>query len=184
MPCRVFISHASLDKWQAVPLVHLLENHFSLSCDKKEIVCTSAPETDLENNCLFNDALKNAIREAELSIVIISHNYIQSKYCLCELGAIWESQKEKFIFNPQFIQHNNLPEILAGRKFHKLDDEGLDALGDKMELIGFTPKDKSHTAWNSRKRSALNEINGNSIPPYIAKPPKDDRSYINSMLSI
>lgn len=162
MPCRVFISHASVDKWQAVPLVHLLANYFNLSFDNKEIVCTSSPEADLENNCLFNDALKNAIRKTKLSIVLISYNYIQSEYCLCELGAIWAASKEKFIFNPQSIQRNNLPEIVVGRKYSNLDGVGLDALCDKMESLGFIPKDKSRSVWTSLKKIALKEINTQS----------------------
>lgn len=161
MPCRVFISHSSADKGQVSPLVRLLASHFSLSFDNKEIICTSSPEADLENNCLFNEALKDAIKEADLSIVVISPNYIKSEYCLCELGAIWAASKEKFIFNPQSIRRDYLPEIAADRKFSSFDEVGMDALVDKMKKIGFTPKDESHTAWNSLKKVALREIEEN-----------------------
>ena len=144
------------------PLAHLLANYFNLSFDNKEIVCTSSPEADLENNCLFNDALKNAIKEAKLSIVLISYNYLASDYCRYELGAIWAASEETFIFNPQSIQRDNLPEIVVGRKYSNLDEEGLDALRDKMVSLKFEPKDKNISVWTSLKKRTLKEINNQS----------------------
>ena len=92
---RVFISHAVKDKKLADMLVDLLTSSGSLH--PNEIFCTSLEGLGVPSGKDFLDVIKGELQEPDLVISLISVNYLQSQFCLCELGATWA------------MSHNNLP---------------------------------------------------------------------------
>ncbi len=154
--CRIFISHASADANELIPIVDMLTDIYEIK--KEEITFTSLPETGLSNFSRFNETLRKAIQESDLIIIYLTSTYIQRQYCLYELGAIWGVNKKCFLINRDEINKEKLPDLLLGHTFSKLDDTCLDHLVDLLEELHFSRRVKGTAAYNSRKQRVLEQI--------------------------
>lgn len=154
--CRIFISHASADANELVPIVDMLTDIYEL--EKEEITFTSLPETGLANFSRFNETLRKAIQESDLIIIYLTNTYIQREYCLYELGAIWGLNKNCFLINRDGINKDKLPELLLGHTFSKLDDISIDNLVDLLEELHYSRRVKKTADYNSRKKRVLEQI--------------------------
>lgn len=154
--CRIFISHASADAHELVPIVDMLTDIYEL--EKEEITFTSLPETGLANFSRFNETLRKAIQESDLIIIYLTNTYIQREYCLYELGAIWGLNKNCFLINRDGINKDKLPELLLGHTFNKLDDISIDNLVDLLEELHYSRRVKKTADYNSRKKRVLEQI--------------------------
>ncbi len=180
--CRIFISHASADANELVPIVDMLPALFELQ--KEEITFTALPETGLANFSRFNETLRKAIQESDLIIIYLTNTYIQREYCLYELGAIWGLNKNCFLINRDGISKEKLPELLLGYTYSKLDDTCIDHLFDLLEELHFNRRIKRTADYNSRKKRALEQIeqarqntgeNANPVPPQSSKSETDKK---------
>jgi len=180
--CRIFISHASADANELVPIVDMLPALFELQ--KEEITFTALPETGLANFSRFNETLRKAIQESDLIIIYLTNTYIQREYCLYELGAIWGLNKNCFLINRDGISKEKLPELLLGHTYSKLDDTCIDQLFDLLEELHFNRLIKRTADYNSRKKRALEQIeqarqntgeNANPVPQQSSKSETDKK---------
>lgn len=151
--CKVFISHASANAQELEPLVDIISGLFYI--ERAEIAFTALPETGVENFSNFNDALRCALQESRLSVVYLTKTYLQRKYCLFELGAIWGLNKPCFLINRDNIGKDELPDILLAHTYDKLDSLGIDKLCDKLYELSFSPRYKGMTEYNSYKNRVL-----------------------------
>lgn len=83
---KIFISHSSKDKDLVLMFVDLLVQGFHIDYD--EIFCTSM------NNALrvgedFIKSIKENLHDSEIVLFLITQNYIDSKFCVMEMGAAW-----------------------------------------------------------------------------------------------
>lgn len=81
---KIFVSHSTKDEWLVNEFVELL-NIFGVSND--EIFCTSMNSLTPGEN--FVTSIKNNLKDAGLVVFLISPNYIDSYYCIMEMGASW-----------------------------------------------------------------------------------------------
>ncbi|MBY0206785.1 toll/interleukin-1 receptor domain-containing protein [Paenibacillus cucumis (ex Kampfer et al. 2016)] len=86
---KIFISHASVDERFVTPLVDFLQSQFSLVRD--DFFYTSDEELNPGEDWV--NAIEVGMKEANLIIPIITPNYMESQFCLCELGAAWINNK-------------------------------------------------------------------------------------------
>ena len=89
---RIFISHSSRN-------IEIVE-HFcaalgSLGVDKNSIFCSSIPGQGVSNGEKLNDGIHKAIATSELLVYFISYDFINSPYCVEELGIGWYLSQEK-----------------------------------------------------------------------------------------
>jgi len=83
---KIFISHSSEDRELVEKFTNLLESAFRI--DSREIYCTSVNNNvNIGENFISN--IKDNLRDAEAVFFLITENYINSYFCLMELGASW-----------------------------------------------------------------------------------------------
>lgn len=83
---KVFISHSSKNKEIADHLCAFISR---LGVHNKNIFCSSVLGQGLVNGEKLNDAIAKALKESKLLLFLISKSFIESSYCLEELGAGW-----------------------------------------------------------------------------------------------
>lgn len=86
MNYEVFVSHSSKNKALVTQFVELLQLGMGFSRD--EIYCTSMNGT-LPTGKEFIPAIKDAIEECKVVVFLLTPEFMDSKFCLSELGAAW-----------------------------------------------------------------------------------------------
>lgn len=83
---RLFISHSSQDKKAVQEFVEFLVLGMGIS--REDIFCTSLNGT-LPTGQSFIDHIRNALRDCQQVLCFLTPSYLQSKFCMAELGAAW-----------------------------------------------------------------------------------------------
>lgn len=83
---KIFISHSSKDKKLVLMFVDLLVQGFHIDYD--EIFCTSM-DNALRVGEDFIKSIKENLHDSEIVLFLITQNYIDSKFCIMEMGAAW-----------------------------------------------------------------------------------------------
>jgi|GEM_PF-4189829 len=98
----VFISYNVNDSDIASRIQSFIMRTFNLSTD--EVFLSSE---SLSAGASVEGDILRAIRDSRYLIYILSENYFQSQYCMCELGAVWALEKNPFMFLVSPIGFNN-----------------------------------------------------------------------------
>ena len=104
---KIFISHSSKDKELVLSFVEFLR--LGLNLGRDEIFCTSL------SGCLptgegFIPAIKNAIQNCGITILLITNNFLKSQFCLAEMGAVWALGQTVFPFLVPPVTHKDISE--------------------------------------------------------------------------
>lgn len=83
---KIFISHSSKDKGLVDFVLELLMGPFRIEYD--DIFCTSRSNSLIVGED-FIKHIKDNLNEARIVFFLITPNYIESKFCLMEMGAAW-----------------------------------------------------------------------------------------------
>jgi hypothetical protein len=84
---KIFISHATLDKYYVSKLVGLLEN---IGLNEQQIFCSSETGYDIPLDEDIYEYLKQQFQNHDLHVIfILSDNYYNSVACMNEMGAAW-----------------------------------------------------------------------------------------------
>lgn len=87
---RIFISHAEID----TPIGEkFLDALIELGIDKSEVFFTSNYHTGVRLGNDFFSTIKDALKECEIVVFLITRNFYRSEFCLNEMGAVWISDK-------------------------------------------------------------------------------------------
>lgn len=90
---KIFISHSSKDKELVSMFVDLLIQGFHI--DTTEIFCTS-DDNSLRVGEDFIKSIKENLHDSEIVLFLITQNYIDSKFCVMEMGAAWAFKNNIF----------------------------------------------------------------------------------------
>ncbi len=108
---KIFISHSVRDSNEVREFINLLV--LGMNIPKEEIfsvlLCDSLPTGEA-----FSEKIKQEMLAAEKIICFITPNYLESKFCLAELGAAWIQNKKlvPILFSPlDYGSLNNTPLI-------------------------------------------------------------------------
>lgn len=88
----VFISHAVADKALADLFVKFLKE--AIGVPAKSIFCSSVEGHGIPLGVNFNDYLKQRIKKPKLVILLMTEAYMESAFCLMEMGAAWVQSSE------------------------------------------------------------------------------------------
>ena len=96
LSCSVFISHSNADSDLALHVARYLRTSCSLR--EETIHCTSAPNFGLPAGAGWSDALRNALVDSTLVVFLVSEDFLASRFCGYEMGAVWiaKEPKERF----------------------------------------------------------------------------------------
>ena len=88
---KCFISHSEKDKKIASKCVDLLRLGFEIERDN--IFCSSYSGCDIKKGSDFVEYIREKLDDTKIVFALISYNFIQSAFCIAELGASWNSEK-------------------------------------------------------------------------------------------
>ena len=89
---NVFVSHSSANKEIAE---HLSAYLIRIGVKEKNIFCSSIVGQGVANGEKLNDAIGKAIEKSKLIVFLLSRDFLDSSYCMEELGAGWYLNQHK-----------------------------------------------------------------------------------------
>ncbi len=128
----VFVSHASADSELARTLVERL---LQLGCGvpAKQIFFTSATSTGVPAGTDFRAYIKDRAQGAGLVIAVVTQAYLDSSFCMTEVGAAWVLGKDFYPIAAPTLPYSSLNGILPGLHIPRMDGPGvLDDLADRV----------------------------------------------------
>ena len=87
MKKKIFISHAVKDKELADSLVDLFQTGMDIK--SRDIFCSSLEGLGIPSGSNFIEHIKSQLQSPEVVVALLSPNYFESQFCVCELGATW-----------------------------------------------------------------------------------------------
>lgn len=114
---KIFISHSSKDKDLVDFFVLLLEDY--LHIDSDDIFCTLRTNSIVAGSDFITN-IRDNLTDAKIVFFLITSNYIESKFCLMEMGAAWA------------LKNNIVPIIVPPLNFDALSDTPLRSIQSIM----------------------------------------------------
>lgn len=148
-----FISHAVADAPVVKAFVTLLES--GIGVPPGNIFCTSLKGQGIKPGAEFKKSIHDRLGEASTVIALISENFYNSAFCMCELGGVWLQSKD---FIPILIpptQFSDMKAVLQGLQALKIElsddlDELRDEITERLEIDPLpTPR------WNGKREEFL-----------------------------
>jgi hypothetical protein len=151
----LFISHASNDAPLVDAIVQLIEGGVGIRSD--QIFCTSLEELGIPPGVDFKAYIKEKLGEARTVIAVVSPQYYNSAFCMCELGATWALAKNFVPLLVPPIDYHDLRGSLFGTQALAItESEKLDSM--HTVVVGFAEAPEKVTRWNSRKSQFLQKL--------------------------
>ena len=152
----LFISHAVKDKPLVDAFIELLEG--GIGINKNAIFCSSSEGQGIPTGEDFAPYMRTRLQNAALVIALVSENYYDSPFCLCETGGTWYGEKPFVpILTPPF-GYSDLRGALYGKQVILFDSsKGLNEMYDKVrETLGV--KDHGVARWELRRDQFLKKL--------------------------
>jgi hypothetical protein len=161
----LFISHAVTDASVTKSFVNLIESGIGVS--PKNIFCTSNKGQGIRPGAEFKDSIRENLDEATTVIALISENYYNSPFCMCELGGTWLQAKDFIPILIPPIRFSDMKAVLVGLQAIRIQiNEDLDELRDELaERLGIKPLPTPR--WNEKRDEFLKDLSKKlrKIPP-------------------
>ena len=161
---RVFITHSSIDQALAEALVDALRLGTGLAADR--IFCSSIDGTDVPSGDDFLTYIRDQLQATTLVVPLITPAYLDSLFCMWELGAIWSRgiKMTPIRFDP--VTPSLLPELLRHRNVKPLGRPALNAVA--TAITGQMSVQLNQDLWSRNCDRFL------EIAPKILEEAKDD----------
>lgn len=149
IPKKIFISHASEDKILADAFVDLLV--LGLNINTSDFFCTSLEGLGIPSGENFIEFIQRQIEGCRIVIPLLSPNYYESRFCLCELGASWILSRALYPILVPPLQISDVDDILLKKQIKMIDkgdhlDDLRDDLTKKLSLNGIRS-----SRWGTKK---------------------------------
>ena len=160
----IFISHAASDEQVIREFFVLLQT----GCDlrQKAISCTSIEGADVGTGEKFVEWIEEHLARAELVILFVTPSYLDSRFCVAEMGAAWALKKPVHPLVTPGVDRD-LGTVMLGRQTEKVDSTGLDKLYTKISSLTQEPSSKVEH-WNVQKRAFLERFD--KLFPNLPRP--------------
>ena len=146
----VFISHASRDVELVSALVDMLRTGVGLR--DEDHFCSDLPGTAVNPGQDFVDRIRAELSGTVLAVEVVTPSYLESKFCLCELGGLWVTMKRNFPLLVAPSRHADLTGVLGNVHAPYLE-EALDDLAEAVSAaIGRKP---ALASWSKAKTKFL-----------------------------
>ena len=117
----IFISHSTKNKELVERLVEFLRS--GMGIENSKIFCTSINGT-LPTGKDFVQIIKQEVKEREMVIALITPEYLESQFCMMELGAAWIEAEYLCPILAGGVEYRDLSESpLQGIQMRKIDKE-------------------------------------------------------------
>ncbi|HLJ28016.1 MAG TPA: toll/interleukin-1 receptor domain-containing protein [Candidatus Angelobacter sp.] len=150
---RLFISHAVADKDLVDAVITLLEMGAGIRTE--DIFCTSFDEQGIPPGADFSPYMRERLKEAEVILAIVTPQYYECPFCLCETGGAWATEKKFLPLLVEPVGYDDLRGALYGKQGLLITESGkLDTLRDQLSTLS---KGKT-TRWNRKKEDFLKAL--------------------------
>jgi hypothetical protein len=129
----VFVSHAHCEARLAKLFVQML---VAAGIPPSRIYCTSQAARGVRAGRAFEPDIRKMLWNASIIIVLISPDYLERSFCLCELGGAWAldgRDRDLLIYRYPTVTTAELPGVIAARNCVALDDR--DKLDELYNLV-------------------------------------------------
>lgn len=147
---RIFISHAEADK----PLVDEMFDLLQTGADVRtsDMFCSSVEGAGIRTGEDFVKWIHAHLSGADMVLLIVTPNYMASRFCVAEMGAAWALEKKVFpIVLPDMPRE--LRQVMLGKHTAALNTQGLDDLRDAIEDLGIS--DGPTARWTVKRDQCL-----------------------------
>jgi len=163
---KIFISHASKDKDLIDAFVDLL--NIGVGINPHDIFCTSLESMGISPGENFVNFINQQLGEVELVITIISENFLESQFCLTELGASWIKKRVYTIIVPP-VTFGDVKTILGEIQFAIINDRSnLTEMRENLVKILNISSPVPGARWEVKRDQFLDKFN--EIIKKIPKP--------------
>lgn len=155
---KLFISHSSKDKYIIERFVDgILQLGIGLS--HEDIFCTSIEEMGIKNGEDIRAHIRDNVKSAEFSFLMISKNYKESEICLNEMGAVWATENRVRYYLLPDVDFKEIGWLCDTKKADRLcDSVVLDALEE--ELTGYYGLPHRGGIWSRQRQIFLDYLEG------------------------
>lgn len=152
---EVFISHSEEDHAFALALHDLL---ITIGLKESQIFLSSISGGGIPLGVDPHNFMQEKINESGLVLFLLSENFFNSPYCLCEMGASWGIPKDRFSFViPPFTFSDSQKAVPIGQSSTLNDKGGLYKLKKAIEKI-FELEGNIDSQWERKRDEWLQSI--------------------------
>lgn len=151
---RVFVTHSSLDVLLAQALVDTLRLGTGLR--PGQVFCSSIEGMDVEDGEDFIEAIRDQLNQATLVIPLITPAYLDSIFCMWELGAIWAMKLKMIAVRVDPVLPNDLPDLLKHKQVRPLGHPSLLSLS--KAIAAQTGETVNEIAWQKQRTQLLDRL--------------------------
>lgn len=153
---RIFISHSSKDK-------DIMEKfsdsilQLGIGLSHEDIFCTSIEEMGIKNGEDIRRHIRENVRSADFSFLMISKNYKASEICLNEMGAVWATDNRVRYYILPDVDFKEIGWLCDAYKADKLADSvALDTL--EQELTDFYGLPRKGGIWSRQRQNFIDYL--------------------------
>ena len=115
----LFISHAVSDKPVVDEFFDLLQ--MGIKVDPDDTFCSSLEGMGIPGGTNFVEYIRGQIQDPDLILLMLSPNYMESTFCLCEMGAGWVMSHNVIPILIPPLDYSALDAVLTGINAFKID---------------------------------------------------------------
>jgi hypothetical protein len=119
----VFISHAAADKALVDEIKTMIQEAVGLN--PTEIFYSSSAGSGIPAGRDFVAHIREEMRDAGFVVAVITPAYLESKFCLAELGAVWYADDKRFFPLGIAVDYDELEATLLGIQVPRLADRAV-----------------------------------------------------------
>src|ERR1035437_5519935 len=185
---RIFISHASNDKAIAQDFIDLILNG-ALGVGIDEIFASTIEGTKIESGDDWRNSIKENLRTAKITFIIITPNYKESEVSLNEMGAAWVLSGKTLPVIVEPINYKTVGVIQQPNQIEKLLDEGsLDRIKDIVQReLDISNEKIASDRWTQKKKEFIKKvkkyIEENPFPVAMERKAYNDLLKVNADLN-
>ncbi len=159
----IFISHAVVDAKLAELLVNFLKEAIGVPND--DIFCSSLPDHGIPFGEDFNAYIRSRIEAPKLVLLLMTPAYLESAFCMMELGAAWSREHLALPIVVPPVQFDTVTKTLGLKQAWDITKK--DGLIDLRKMImplvtlekrGDHAWDKKRTAWKADLARVLKNL--------------------------
>ena len=150
---KLFLSHAASNKDIADSLCTLLGD--GLNITRNTIFCSSLPGQKVPGGFDFVKHIKDKLTNADVVICLLSENYIDSQFCMAELGASWVLSKRIIPLIVPPLSYDSVKATLTLTQAWRINDvDSLDSFANDIKET-----DVNVARWGVACRTFIGRIN-------------------------
>jgi hypothetical protein len=154
---EIFVSHAGADKALIDKLVSFLKEGIGVPANS--IFCSSIDGHNIPFTVNFNEYMKNELQNPELVIAVMTPKYMESWFCLMELGAAWSKFHRTLPIVVPFIDFDVVSSTLGLTQGWNIADEvKVIKLRETIKELPITLEKRTEQDWDKKKTLFASDV--------------------------